>query len=589
MRGRIIGVTVAAVAVPGVALAIAAPNDPSYPAQTGPGGALAIIHEPQALATIGSTPVQDVVVATLDTGLDLSHPDLAPRLFSFAADVVVPDTGGKTAHAGKHGWDYIGSAAVNDYAALAGGDEDPDYVPPPAGDSHGTAVSGVLGAAWNDAAGGVGIAPNARFFALRTCWPGDDCPQYLQPYAIDFAASQGARVMSMSWNADAATFAAADAFKNHPNVLFATLAGGNGGPVSLPDNQRPCGLSVPSANANVDNVICVSTSSPADGLDCGGVSATIVDLAVPTQNSVTTLPGGGFGPTGCATSYASPTIAGAATVLFGLDPAASAHDVKSALVDSARPAAAWAGKSKTGGILDLDAAVKLFAQRRGLTLGSTTTGGGGTTGTTGTTGSTGTTGTSDTTRPILTASIAPKRFAVAGAPVATVKRIRRGASLTVGLSEPAAVTLALTRAVAGHRSGKRCVVGRPRRRGVKRCTASVAAPTIALGSFPKGTTKRMFSGRGPNGQGLRVGAYTASATARDATGNRSKPVALRFTIVGWCSGCRVRRRPATSGAPRPPSRSATRARRLRAPAGRGARRPSAGARSSSRGAPGRRR
>src|SRR5947207_3077518 len=83
-----------------------------------------------------------------------------------------------------------------------------------------------------------------------------------QAAAINLAASQGVRVVSMSWNGAIADFNAAGvqtAIQGQPNVLFAALAGGNGGPTPLPDSQRPCGLSVPASNAGVDNVICVST------------------------------------------------------------------------------------------------------------------------------------------------------------------------------------------------------------------------------------------------------------------------------------------------------------------------------------------
>jgi hypothetical protein len=58
--------------------------------------------------------------------------------------------------------------------------------------------------------------------------------------------------------------------------------------------------------------------------------------------------------------------AGAAAVLFGLDPAAKPADVKNALIASARPAPAWQGKTVSGGVLDLHRAVLLFAQMRGL-------------------------------------------------------------------------------------------------------------------------------------------------------------------------------------------------------------------------------
>jgi hypothetical protein len=66
---------------------------------------------------------------------------------------------------------------------------------------------------------------------------------------------------------------------------------------------------------------------------------------------------------------------------------------------------------------------------------------------------------------------------------------------------------------------------------VKPCTTSVAAPTIGLGVLTSGTTRRTFTGRGPNGRALPAGSYAATATARDAAGNLSKAVVLRFTIV----------------------------------------------------------
>jgi hypothetical protein len=374
--------TVAALLLTGCALgecstaaAIPVPNDPSYAQQIAPGGALAVMDYPQALVDLGSTPLQPVTVAALDTGVDLTHPDLASQLVSFAAPVTVQpfagiasDNGG-TAPAGAHGWNFLGTLADNDYTDLYGspGNADPTDPDNAEGSSgHGTMVTGIMAAAFNNGVGGVGIAPNARILAIRSCWDADNCPSFVQPQAIQFAAQEGVRVVSMSWNMDQSDFddgGSKAAIEAAPDTLFVALAGGNGGPALLPDTQRPCGLS-----ATEPNVICVSTSSPTDGLDCGEYSPTIVDLAVPTEGDVTTVNGGGFTTTGCATSFASPMLAGAAAILFGLDPTATPADVKAALMDSARPAAAWAGNSVTGGVLDLDAAIKLFAQQRGITL-----------------------------------------------------------------------------------------------------------------------------------------------------------------------------------------------------------------------------
>src|SRR5262249_35982621 len=72
------------------AVAIAPRNDPLYPQQVAPGGALALINEPQALATIGATPLADVLVTNLDTGLDLDNPEFSGRLASVPAGTPAP-------------------------------------------------------------------------------------------------------------------------------------------------------------------------------------------------------------------------------------------------------------------------------------------------------------------------------------------------------------------------------------------------------------------------------------------------------------------------------------------------------------------
>jgi hypothetical protein len=332
----------------------AAPTDPQAAAQQ----PLAIMHVPQALDRLAK-PLADVPVLVADTGLDLTNPDIAPRLYALPAAVPAPNPdllrSVPDVAAGAPGYDLIGTTHH--------GRLEPDADPTdPAGYSgQGTAAAGVLGAAWNNGLGGAGVAPNARFVALRTCWDGSDCPQYVQAAAIDWAAARGARVASLSWTSGPVEDSLRAAIARHPELLVVTIPtrdGSGGGDI---DGQPPqlCGLGAP-------NVLCATTSAPDDGLDCGGYGAASVDVAVPTQNGVTTTNGGGFGPTACSTTYAAPAAAGVATILYGIDPTAPAADVKAAIIDGARAVPAWAGRSRSGGVVDAAAAVRLFQQRRGL-------------------------------------------------------------------------------------------------------------------------------------------------------------------------------------------------------------------------------
>src|SRR3954468_17511550 len=269
----------------GAATAVAAaPSDPSAGGQQ----PLSIMRVGEALDHVGPQ-LTDIPVLVADTGLDLDHVDLAPRLFAIPADTPAPAPDGGnpgTVQAGAPGWDLIGT---NDPAPLQP-DADPNDTAPTGG--HGTAVAGLLGAAWNNGQGGAGVAPNARFLALRTCWGDDQCYAYVQASAFNWAADRGVRVVSMSWLAGTPIEAdLATAISSHPNVLFVAIVSGNGEPGCNADGQQgapgtcsdisaqspamPCAL-------KVDNVLCVSTSSPDDGLDCGAYGADSVDVAVPT-------------------------------------------------------------------------------------------------------------------------------------------------------------------------------------------------------------------------------------------------------------------------------------------------------------------
>jgi len=80
---------------------------------------------------------EGVRVAIIDTGIDTTHPDLAGRVVK-QENFVDGSKGGR--------------------------------------DRHGTAVAGVIAAVENNSLGIVGIAPAARLYSMRACWPaaGDD-------------------------------------------------------------------------------------------------------------------------------------------------------------------------------------------------------------------------------------------------------------------------------------------------------------------------------------------------------------------------------------------------------------------------------
>src|SRR5438477_11254397 len=105
----------------------------------------------------------DVVVAVLDTGVDLNHPDLKPNLLS------------------DQGYDFL------------------DDTPSPQDDeSHGTAVAGIIGAVGNNHEGVTGIAWHVKLLPIKALNAQGRGPDSAMVKAILYAADSGAKVINIS-------------------------------------------------------------------------------------------------------------------------------------------------------------------------------------------------------------------------------------------------------------------------------------------------------------------------------------------------------------------------------------------------------
>lgn len=322
------------------------PNDTDYPNQqnlnnTGQVGSCVCApyadHDIRAEAawdiTTGSA---NVVIAVIDSGADLDHPDLAANIL----------------YRGTDDWDFA----------------DPGDSVPEDTYGHGTSCSGIVAAVTNNGAGVAGIAHGCQVMPLRI-----DLTSGMNQNradAINYAAGRASEfdgmVLSNSWimssGSYTAVYNAITAAKAAGCVVCFASGNGNTSSVAVPSDSASC--------------IAVGATSPCDErkntTSCDGETGwgsqygPELDVCAPGVLIHTTALGGGYTTTFNGTSSACPHVAGVAALILSANPSLTPTEVESILEASARDIGTAGFDNETGwGRIDAEAALLLSSVASG--------------------------------------------------------------------------------------------------------------------------------------------------------------------------------------------------------------------------------
>ncbi|RYG48284.1 hypothetical protein EON79_04930 [bacterium] len=271
------------------------------------------------------------IVAIMDTGVDVNHPDLAANIWKNAGETP------------GNGIDDDGNGYVDDVNGYDFAYRDSD----PADDnSHGTGCAGIVAAVGDNNLQLSGVAPKARIMALKAAissgffYDSANIPAYL------YAADNGAKVLSMSFYTDNISPAERDSLE---------YALGKGClPIAAAGNDATVLSYYPAAYESVVAVAAINQNLSKSGFSDFG---SWVDVAAPGNGLITTAPGGGLMGFG-GTSGACPHVAGAAALLLGAVPNASPSKLRAVLEDTATPLTqAPFGEYTNYGLIDVDKAL----------------------------------------------------------------------------------------------------------------------------------------------------------------------------------------------------------------------------------------
>jgi thermitase len=325
------------------------PNDPNFPNLYGlnntgqAGGAYdADIDAPEAwTATTGSS---EVVVAVIDTGMDIDHQDLDGNIWTnpgeIAGNGIDDDRNGYVDDV--KGWDfYHDDNSVFDSAEA---------------DRHATHVAGTIAAETNNRVGVAGVAWQVKIMPLKFIGPERGYVSYAAE-ALRYAVDQGAAISNHSYGYYDLTSSGSFSKTLRDAVDYADKAGHlvvaaamNGGADRVGDDNDQ--LPYYPASHQTENVISVAASNKHDTLaSFSNYGATSVDLAAPGEEIYSTVPGNAYSY-GSGTSMATPHVTGTAVLLKSQFPELSATAIKDRILSSVDPKASLQGKTVSGGRLN---------------------------------------------------------------------------------------------------------------------------------------------------------------------------------------------------------------------------------------------
>lgn len=306
-------------------------HQPLYSLQWGIGA----VHLPELWAADNNNNDDRAIIAILDTGVDIEHPDLAANIWTNPGENENGyDDDNNGFNDDIHGWDFVNNTGeMHDF------------------NSHGTHCAGIAAAVGDNNVGMTGANPKAYIMPIAVLQSngGGDIATIIQ--GINYAKNNGANVLSMSFGTYSYSVALEQALgQAYQNAVLVAAAGNDGkhiDPRCCPDGMHAMmdGPMFPAAFTFVFGVEATQSNGNVaswSNTDCDGPSYSQYgeeqlynyELQAPGATIYSTVPNGYY-KAYSGTSMACPLVAGGISALLHAKPYASQEMLWGDLINTA--------------------------------------------------------------------------------------------------------------------------------------------------------------------------------------------------------------------------------------------------------------
>jgi len=283
-----------------------------------------------------------VVVALLDSGIDLDHEDLSGNLWTNSGETAGngTDDDGNGYVDDVDGWDF-----VND-------DNDPND-----DNDHGSNMAGIIGAVGDNNKGVCGVSWTVKIMPIKILNVAGTGTVADAISAVNYAADKNVKVMNASWSATSSSAALKSAIEDS-GALFVAAAGNDG------DGNEAQGWDIDTAGQEIypaaedsSNILAIAAIDQDDALaDFSNFGATSVDVASPGKNIYSCDSADSYefvSGTSAATAYAS----GLAGLVLAAKSTLTIAQLKDQIANSVDTKLGLNNKVVTGGRINAHGAV----------------------------------------------------------------------------------------------------------------------------------------------------------------------------------------------------------------------------------------